>query len=57
MENGIFLIFPVKDIQFAALLEDFKGAKKYSSILSGKAKLYMASCSMIILETLWVLLT
>ena len=32
MEKGVFLIFPVKDIQLAALLQNFKGANKYSSI-------------------------
>ena len=27
MEKGVFLIFPVKDIQLAALLQNFKGPK------------------------------
>ena len=49
MEKGVFLIFPVKDIQLAALLQNFKGPKNIHqfsipSISSGKAKLSMASC-------------
>ena len=32
MEKGVLLIFPVKGIQLAALLQNFKGAKKCSSI-------------------------
>ena len=27
MEKGVFLIYPVKDIQIAALLQNFKGPK------------------------------
>ena len=54
MEKGVFLKFPVKDIQPAApLLQNFKGLKNIQqfsvpSILSGKAKLSMASCDYMI---------
>ena len=49
IEKGVFLIFPVKDIQLAALLQNFKGSNNIHqvsvpSILSGEAKLSMASC-------------
>ena len=50
MEKGVFLKFPVKDIQPAApLWQNFKGLKNIQqfsipSILLGKAKLSMASC-------------
>ena len=49
MEKGVFLIFPVKDIQLAALLQNFQGSNNIHqvsvpSILSGEAKLSMASC-------------
>ena len=52
MEKAVFLIFPVKDIQLAALLQNFKGPKNIyqfliPSILSRKAKLSMASCTYI----------
>ena len=43
------LIFPLKDFQLAALLQNFKGSNhihqvSVPSILSGEAKLSMASC-------------